>query len=170
MALSAFNLQMTLPDGRRCSVEVAYQASKVFISEDGPNTLLLGLTSGEAKTYSRERQGEPLVRFEYFDQVWPLVPPTAFYDWLYLSALVENADLSREILHYRAFSDIAFNPNRSLNCQARSAATFSSLTQRGLLARAVAEPEYFRSLLKLGAGRSEPSRSGGGGQIDLFPV
>lgn len=34
---------------------------------------------------------------------------------------------------YRAFSDIAFNPDRSINCQAYAAALYVSLHDRGLL-------------------------------------
>lgn len=34
---------------------------------------------------------------------------------------------------YRAFSDIAFNPERSINCQAYAAALYVSLCERGLL-------------------------------------
>ncbi|MDW9231752.1 hypothetical protein C7S15_5898 [Burkholderia cepacia] len=34
---------------------------------------------------------------------------------------------------YRAFSDIAFNPERSINCQAYAAALYVSLHERGLL-------------------------------------
>jgi len=37
------------------------------------------------------------------------------------------------VLTYRAFSDIAFNPERSINCQAYAAALYVSLYERGLL-------------------------------------
>ena len=37
------------------------------------------------------------------------------------------------MLQFDAFSDIAFNPERSINCQAYSAALYVSLSRRGLL-------------------------------------
>ena len=72
-------------------------------------------------------------RFRFFGVNWPLQPMTAFYDWLYLNALHKRPKLAEEVLKYKAFSDIAFNPERSLNCQAYAAALYVSLHERGLL-------------------------------------
>ncbi|WP_425604621.1 DarT1-associated NADAR antitoxin family protein [Stenotrophomonas sepilia] len=36
-------------------------------------------------------------------------------------------------MRYQAFTDIAFNPEKSVNCQAYSAALYASLRGRGLL-------------------------------------
>ena len=64
---------------------------------------------------------------------WDLHPRTAFYDWLYINALHKHPDLAEQVLTYRAFSDIAFNPERSINCQAYAAALYVSMHDRGLL-------------------------------------
>lgn len=47
-----------------------------------------------------------------------------------------------------AFSDIEFNPFRSINCQARSIALFLSLMKRGQLDEAVKSPASFIKTLK----------------------
>ncbi len=35
--------------------------------------------------------------FSYFGQEWPLVPKTAFYDWLYLTALCSHQDFLKRL-------------------------------------------------------------------------
>ena len=60
-------------------------------------------------------------------------PETIFYDYLYMSALKENEELSQQILEYDGFSDIVFNPNRSINTQAKAAAEYVSLVKTGQL-------------------------------------
>lgn len=51
------------------------------------------------------------------------------------------------MLTFEGFSDIAFNPEKSLNCQARSAALYVALHQRGVLAQTLATPEAFLQAL-----------------------
>jgi hypothetical protein len=47
------------------------------------------------------------------------------------------------------FTDVEFNPHRSINCQARSAALFLSLMKRGDLEGALQSPDAFvQNLLK----------------------
>jgi hypothetical protein len=59
-------------------------------------------------------------------------PPTAFYDWLYLRALARlDAATLQQLRERDGFTDIAFNPERSLNCQARSAALYVALAADG---------------------------------------
>ena len=67
-----------------------------------------------------------------FDKTFKLEPKTAFYDWLYIKALGNNKDLINEIRKFNIFSDIKFNPNKSLNCQARSLAIFRTLQERNI--------------------------------------
>ena len=43
------------------------------------------------------------------------------------------------IINYDFFTDIEFNHEKSLNCQARSAAIFVSLYQKGLLEECLAD-------------------------------
>jgi hypothetical protein len=131
--LSAFNLKIrTVKYSQEFSVECAYQASKVF-EHGGPFVDLLSRTSLEAKKDHRLTTNGRLTKFVFFGVEWHLEPRTAFYDWLYMNALHKKRDLAEEVLRYRAFSDIAFNPERSINCQAYAAALYVSLHERGLL-------------------------------------
>lgn len=131
--LSAFNLMIrTVRYAREFSLECAFQASKVF-EQGGPFTDLLSARSVDAKRDPRLKESGRLVGFRFFGVDWDLEPKTAFYDWLYINALHKHRDLADEVLAYRAFSDIAFNPGRSVNCQAYAAALYISLHERGLL-------------------------------------
>jgi hypothetical protein len=133
VCLSAFNLMIkTVKHEREFSLECAYQASKVF-ERGGPFVDLLNVKSIEAKRDPRLTQHGRLVKFRFFGVDWPLVPRTAFYDWLYINALHKRPELAEQVLTYRAFSDIAFNPERSINCQAYAAALYVSLQKRELL-------------------------------------
>lgn len=75
-------------------------------------------------------------------------PKTAFYDWLYLNALNQNQDLAAELTKYDVFTDIEFNPNRSISCQAKSAALYVSLIKLNLLHEALKSKDDFLSILK----------------------
>lgn len=133
VALSAFNLMIrTVKHEREFSLECAYQASKVF-ERGGPFLDLLNMKSIDAKRDPRLNQNGRLIKFCFFGMDWDLEPRTAFYDWLYINALHKRRDLAEKVLTYRAFSDIAFNPERSINCQAYAAALYVSLHERGLL-------------------------------------
>ena len=48
-------------------------------------------------------------------------PQSLFYDWLYVSAVTQpqNEPLLGEIMTYSAFTDIEFNPEKSVSCQAK---------------------------------------------------
>ena len=61
----------------------------------------------------------------------PLNPKTIFYDWLYINAVLENPLLAAELLKYNAFKDIEFNPEKSINCQAKAAVLFVALSRKG---------------------------------------
>ena len=128
--LSAFELPLTLPDGKSMSVECAYQGSKVF-ENGGPYHDLYGVSSREAKTDSRLKNSGEVVAFEFMERRYPIKPETAFYDWLYLQALCQQeSSIVEQLNRYKAFSDIAFNPSRSINCQAHAAAVYVALNQR----------------------------------------
>ena len=132
VSLSAFNLELETPSGPM-SVECAYQGSKVF-EKGGPYHELYSVSSREAKTDERLRNSGELVGFKFFDEDFPIEPKTVFYDWLYVTALwQQDSNLAQELETFQGFSDIVFNPKRSLNCQARTAALFVSLCQNELL-------------------------------------
>ena len=140
--LSAFNLMIqTQKYGQAFSVECAYQSSKVF-ERGGPYKDIRSMTSREAKGDPRLRDSGPLTGFRFFDVDWALEPSTAFYDWLYINALHKHPDLAEYVLEHRAFSDIAFNPERSLNCQAYSAAIYVALHEKNLLTACVLREKH----------------------------
>lgn len=146
--LSAFNLMInTKKYNQTFSVECAYQSAKVF-QHGGPYKELRDKTSREAKTDPRLKESGRLLKFQFFDVDWALEPKTAFYDWLYINALHNEPELADYVLKHRAFSDIAFNPERSLNCQAYSAALYVALHERGLLTDALRQKESYLESLK----------------------
>ena len=139
LKLSAFNLKF--PD-KNFSVESAFQGSKVF-ENGGPYVDLLNKTSREAKKDERIKNSGRLTGFKYFEEVFPLEPTTYFYDWLYINALSLNTDLAKEILKFDVFTDIEFNPKKSLNSQAKAAAIFVGLSQANLIIYALKSTENF---------------------------
>ena len=84
--LSAFNLSITLKDGTRTTVESVFQGSKVF-EQGGPYKDLIRKSSREAKKDDRIRNSGRLLKFNSNGVDWPLDPPSAFYDWVYINAL-----------------------------------------------------------------------------------
>ena len=140
--LSAFNLKVQLTNDVSASVEVLFQGSKVF-SNGGPFTDMYLKDSREAKKDQRLRASGQLIGFRCDNRDWPLYPQTVFYDWLYLSALRQNSALAAKVLEYDGFSDIEFNPQKSINCQAASAALYKALVGRGLFDAALSSPEEF---------------------------
>lgn len=156
--LSAFNLEIAAGSGEITSVEGAFQGSKVFES-GGPYRDLYGAEGRAIKRDDRLRNSGPLRSFDWNGVAWPLEPTTAFYDWLYLRAL-DHAKVGDRLLGFAGFTDIEFNPAKSLNCQARSCALYVSLQERGLLPEALAAtPDQFRRIL---------STNGDGTQRPLF--
>lgn len=147
VALSAFNLTFTtVRHSRTLTVECAFQGSKVF-EHGGPFVDIFGMTSREAKKDERLRSSGRLTGFRFFGADWELEPQTAFYDWLYINALKKQPHLASQLLDYSAFTDIEFNPERSINCQAYSIALFASLQRRGLLDEAAASKARFLQIV-----------------------
>ena len=127
VSLSAFELSLATPSGSAMSVECAYQGSKVF-EEGGPFHDLYTVSSREAKADPRLRNSGEVRAFDFLGERFPIEPQTAFYDWLYITALTQKDPPVAEALErFRGFSDIAFNPKRSINCQARAVAVFVAL-------------------------------------------
>ena len=143
--LSAFNLMIEHPGRGSYSVECAFQASKVFL-HGGPFVDLLDASSRAAKTDRRLRESGELVAFRYCEHEFPLEPKTYFYDWLYASALCRDDKLVEQVMMFDAFTDIEHNPERSINCQARSVAKVVGLARAGLLEDALQSPQAFLEL------------------------
>lgn len=146
--LSAFNLCITTKVQKKIfSVETAFQSSKVF-DGGGPYIDLLDGTSMDAKRDARLKESGNLIQFRFFNQTFPTKPKTFFYDWLYINALNQNSRLANDLIQYSGFTDIEFNPKKSLNCQAYSAALYVSLVRNGMLDQALKSPDDFLATLK----------------------
>lgn len=147
--LSAFHMTTYTKQHGTIKLELAFQGSKVF-ERGGPFIDLYGKSEkeiGEAKRDPRLQNSGALIgfRFEGFD--FPPEPKTAFYDWLYISFLKNYQDWASKLYVYGGFTDVEFNPRRSINCQARSCALFLSLMRRNLLDKAIESPQSFIGLL-----------------------
>lgn len=145
--LSAFNLVITTKKkNKKLTVETAFQGSKVF-SKGGPYKDLFGMDSLAAKKDMRLKESGTLTGFKFFDRFFPAEPSTFFYDWLYIKALLQNEDLANEVVSYDGFSDIEFNPKKSVCCQARSVAIYVSLHKENKVEKALSSRANFLDML-----------------------
>jgi hypothetical protein len=101
----------------------------------------------DAKRDPRLQESARLVGFTFENRRFPLEPKTGFYDWLYISALHRQRDALAPLCRYAGFTDIEFNPGRSIDCQARSCALFVALTKGRLLDEAMSSEAAFVRLL-----------------------
>ncbi len=144
--LSAFNLKIKTKSGKEFSVESAFQSSKVF-EKGGPYRDLLGVPSKVAKKDERLKNSGKIIRFSIDGKDFDTEPKTYFYNWLYINTLHLNEELAEKIMEYDAFTDIAFNPQKSINCQAEAAAIYVSLKKQGLLEEALEDKVKFRKIV-----------------------
>ena len=148
--LSAFNLSFPMSDGTLIHLESAFQGSKVF-ENGGPYTDLYSIKPFDVKKDERISKEHEIKGFKFDGMDWDSEPKTAFYDWLYINAVFKNiennANEYEKILNYNAFTDIEFNPLKSINCQARSCAVFVSLYKQNILEIALESKESFLEIL-----------------------
>lgn len=156
-ALSAFNLKLRIGKSERINVESAFQGSKVF-ETDGPFIDLYGKDGREIKKDNRLKNSGRLIGFRHNNEEWGLEPKTAFYDWLYIKALLDQTDITGQLSKYEAFTDIEFNPKKSISCQARTCAVFLALIAKGLIGKCMSNRDYFLSIIKRGV---QPNQSYG---------
>ncbi|MGN0363665.1 MAG: DUF6977 family protein [Bilifractor sp.] len=136
--LSAFNLHL---DGT--FLENAFQSSKVF-EQGGPYQDLLKMNPRDAKRDPRLKESGKLTGFRYGGHDFPLQPLTAFYDYIYLKAVLYSKVPYEKLKEYNAFTDIEFNPKRSINTQARSVATIRLMLDEGIdIPQMAKEPDSF---------------------------
>lgn len=141
--LSAFNLMLEFEGNKKISLECAFQGSKVFENNIQYEDLYL-TDSLSAKKNIRLKTSGKLINFKFEDVLWDLEPKTSFYDWLYIRTLYLNyRDVINEIKDYKVFTDIEFNPKKSINCQARTCAILVSLINLDLLEFAISSKENF---------------------------
>lgn len=116
--LSAFNLKLN-----NYTLENIFQSSKVFTG-GGAYRDLLGISPKDAKRDPRLKNSGALKSFDYNGEIFPLFPKTLFYDYIYIKAVknsLSDAEI-QEIKKYTHFTDIEFNPAKSINTQAKSVA------------------------------------------------
>ncbi|KRB29914.1 DUF6977 family protein [Mesorhizobium sp. Root172] len=143
--LSAFHLRVMTSIGE-IPLENAFQGSKVF-ERGGPYTDLYEVEPRDAKREPRLRDSGALVGFKFDGLEFPLEPTTVFYDWLYLNAIFPHRVwLKNRVdgeMQYAGFTDIEFNPTKSVNCQAKTCALFVVLMRENKLERYLKTPEVF---------------------------
>ncbi|MBT5863054.1 MAG: hypothetical protein HOH39_01550 [Gammaproteobacteria bacterium] len=61
-------------------------------------------------------------------------------------ALNQNKDISDKLIEYDAFTDIEFNPKKSFNCQAYSAALFVAAVNMNLDISNIRTSENFKEI------------------------
>lgn len=143
VSLSAFNLLITTrKKNQSFSVESAFQGSKVF-EKGGPYLDLFSVDSKTAKKDPRVKSSGNLEHFLFFNKKFPILPRTYFYDWLYINALMQHPRLVEQVMSFNGFSDIEFNPEKSINCQAHAVALFISLMNNGTSQEHLKSPKYF---------------------------
>lgn len=143
VALSAFNLSTnTLKHGTKYTVESAFQSSKVFEGNVQYKDII-SLDSKSAKKDPRIRNSGKLSHFQFFDYRFELSDGTAFYDWLYINVLLQNPDLCKQVMKYRAFTDIEFNSQKSMNTQAFAIALYVSLKLADIDMSVLKDPDKF---------------------------
>jgi hypothetical protein len=149
VALSAFNLEITIPDIGKIAVENLFQSSKVF-EKGGPYRDLVKVSPFDAKKDSRIKNSGNLLEFRFKVEIWPLESGTDFYDFYYLRALIQNPKLFQDLLTYDYFTDIACNKTalgyqkgKTFSTQARSCAIAVGLSRAKLLEQALSSQETY---------------------------
>ena len=86
-----------------------------------------------------------LFGYDHFGLQWSVEPLTVFYDWLYITALKQNEQLHESVMQYQAFTDLTFNPKKSIHSAAYALAMFVALNKREMLDN-VEDPMTFYDL------------------------
>jgi hypothetical protein len=122
--LSAFNMKK---DG--IFIENIFQSSKKY-ENGGPYLDLLDALPKDAKRDERHHSSGKLVAFVKNGVEWALEPKTAFYDYIYVLTVIENFGCELDLSEYQWFTDIEFNPGKSINCQARAVAIYKLIQEK----------------------------------------
>jgi hypothetical protein len=145
--LSAFNLMVDFDFNKKISLECAFQGSKVFEGDIQYSDLYF-VESIQAKKDERLKKSGNIIGFNFDGTFWENEPKTAFYDYMYIKTIYDNyRDIIDELLKFDIFTDIEFNPKKSINCQARTCATLVSLVRLGLLEKAISSKENFINIV-----------------------
>ena len=137
---------------KRVCIESVFHGSKCF-ENGGPFVDLIrpSISSHSSRYDKRLQSSGKLLNYHFYDRTYPAYPATsAFYDWLYISALQGNSnicDLASVLFEYDGFTDMDYNPNNQMCivCPARVAAMYVGMTKAGVLTN----PVDFSSLATL---------------------
>lgn len=164
--LSAFHLKIASRLGE-LSLESAFQGSKVF-EGGGPFRDIYELEPREAKRDVRIKNSGRLVGFDFFGVKFSLYPATSFYDWLYIKSIFQHKDWILNRIDgdhvYDGYTDIEFNPIKSINCQAKSCALFVGIYRAGLLTEEILDPSFFVNMM-IGEGKGSGAYLGHEGRL-----
>jgi len=108
-----------------------------------------GLDPYGAKKHIRLNAKGEVVAFRFEGRNYPTEPKNAFYDWLYIRSIQPHVDWIAKNVDFYGYTDIEFNPEKSINCQARSVATYMTLMNRGSSGECFEDFDLFRSMLLL---------------------
>ena len=139
-ALSAFNLKL---NGKY--IETIFQSSKVF-ADGSQYEFLIDKKPLEAKRFIQGLKKQEIVKFRFNGVDYPINPKSMFYDFIYINALKNNPELSSQLKNYDIFTDIEFNYQKSINCQARACAIYSYLLKTGNVDKYINDINLFKTL------------------------
>ena len=139
--LSAFNMKVSMGD-KAISLESSFQGSKKFVN-GGPYTDVYELQPWEAKKDKRLKESGELIKFVFGGKEFCNEPKDFFYNWIYIKALREMSEYKSILERYDAFTDIEFNPKKSINCQAKAMAIACGLYSAGLLDECLKSEHFF---------------------------
>ena len=143
VALSAFNLKL---DGR--PVESIFHSSKVFDNGDCFE-FVKDFAPLYAKKFVRENSIGDLRGYMFNGTELPLEPKSFFYDYIYISALMQHPEVSNSISEYDIFTDIEFNEKKGINCQARACAIYSYMLRTNSVDKYMSSMEEFKKIYDL---------------------
>ena len=143
--LSAFNMVLNV-EGEAIPLECAFQGSKKFESA-GPFRDIYKMNPWEAKKDPRLKSSGSIVCFEFNGEVFGNEPKDFFYNWVYIRALFENKEYLNRVAAFSSFSDIEFNPKKSVNCQAKATAIAVALLKAGYLEKCMKDKESFLDIV-----------------------
>ena len=147
--LSAMNLMVSLEHNgtiiTQC-VETIYQSAKVF-GNVGPHPEWLTLTGQETKKKVKEvtKSHGAATAFEWNGRRWSGAAVESFYSWIYIQGLMQLENGLQQLSAFSGFTDVYFNPKKTVNCQARTAAQTVQLWKLGLLEDLMESPEAFEN-------------------------
>ena len=144
---------------KKSTLEKMFYAAKIF-KHGVQLKVLLFMPARQARSDIRLKKRSALIRFISNGKTWPSIPKTIFYDYQYLDTIKQNPSLSADLINYNAFTDIEFNPKKSFNYQAISAALYVSLVKIEKLEECMSGSDSFISLLgKVSSEPIEPTQS-----------